>query len=106
MSYWGGTGKHQATYEKLNKLIPSMGACDDARGKNRKLDRLRRAANCYYDLFNNGLGNRAAEFRRMFGFGGTPIANIYHYRDCPLLERLEAAMDKIIEEAASEQGVV
>ena len=103
MTYWDGTGKFQAAYEELNKLIPVEGPCPDARGRNRKLDKMRRAANCYYDLFNNGLCNLAREFRREFGFGGKVIADVYYYSDCELLRRLEAKMDQIIYDAAVEQ---
>lgn len=105
VSYWNGNGKYQAVYNTLNDKIPASGACEDARGANRHLDKLRRAVNCYYDLFNNGLGNRAAEFRQIFGFGGTVIDTVYHYRDCEPLRRLEAAMDELIVNAANEQGV-
>lgn len=103
--YWNGNGKHQKVYEQLNELIPAMGEVPDAKGANRKLEKLRVAANCYYDLFNNGLGNRASQFRRVFGFGGKVIANCHFSRALPESQRLEDAMDKIIEEAASEQGV-
>mgnify|MGYP001057481999 CR=1 FL=1 len=90
-------------YEKLERLIPASGEVPEPR-KNRALEKLRKAANCYYDLFNNGLCNRAAEFRQVFGFGGTAIAD--HRYNHPVLEaRLEACMDEIIVRAALEQKV-
>lgn len=101
-TYWDGEGKHKDLYEKLEALIPCSGSVNEPR-KNRKLEKMRRAANCYYDLFNNGLCNRAAEFRRVFGFGGSMIAR-NHYNG-PALERLEIAMDEIILEAAKEQNI-
>ncbi len=100
-SYWDGNGKYQDLYEKVNALIPSEGGVPLARGKNRKLEKLRVAANCYYDLFNNGLCNRAAEFRRVFGFGGSAIVKS-HFHDTSALEEM---MDDIILAAALEQGM-
>lgn len=100
-TYWNNKGKHQALYNKVSLLIPAQGEVPDGRGSNRALEKLRKAANCYYDLFNNGLCNRAAEFRRVFGFSGTWIVRA-HY---PYSEQLETAMDKIVLEAVEEQGV-
>lgn len=102
-TYWDGEGKHKDLYEKLQALIPVSGEVNEPR-KNRKLEKLRKAANCYYDLFNNGLCNRAAEFRQVFGFGGTSIAERYNRAD-PKMIQLEAAMDEIILDAANEQNV-
>lgn len=100
-TYWGNKGKHQAAYEKLHALIPRSGPLPEARSSQRALEKLRVASNCYYDLFNNGLCNRAAEFRRVFGFGGTYIVES-RFQD---VDRLEEAMDRIILAAAKEQGI-
>lgn len=100
--YWDNKGKHQALYEQLHKLIPQEGSVDNARSSNRALEKLRVASNCYYDLFNNGLINRAAEFRRVFGFGGTEIAQ-RNFRDTSAVDK---AMDEIILNAAHEQGLL
>lgn len=100
-SYWDSKGQYQAIYDELHKLVPVEGACEDAKGKNRKLEKLRVATNCYYDLFNNGLCNRAAEFRRVFGFGGSAIVRS-RYQDTSVLEE---TMDEIILAAALEQGL-
>ncbi len=70
--YWEGTGKYQKEYDRLQKLIPVEGEVPNHE-QNRALETLRKAANCYYDLFNNGLCNRATEFRSVFGFAGTWI---------------------------------
>lgn len=98
--YWNEKGKHQALYNEVAKLIPDSGEVNEPR-KNRALEKMRKAANCYYDMFNNGLCNRAAEFRRVFGFSGTWIAR----NGFPFYEPLETAMDEIILAAAKEQGV-
>lgn len=95
--YWAGTGTYQALNDKLHALIPSDGECPKDQPK---LEKLRRATNCYYDMYNNGLCNRAAEFRRVFGFGGSQIAR--HLQRTP---ELEEAMDSIILAAGLEQGL-
>lgn len=99
-SYWGNTGKYQHAYERLQKLIPVEGQVANP-AQNKSLEKLRKAANCYYDLFNNGLCNRAQEFRAVFGFGGRYIADT-GFNDTA---RLDAKMDEIILQAAAEQNV-
>lgn len=100
-TYWGSNGKYQTVYEKLHTLIPHSGPLPEARSSQRALEKLRVASNCYYDLFNNGLCNRAAEFRRVFGFGGKYIVES-RFQD---VDQLEEAMDRIILAAAKEQGI-
>jgi hypothetical protein len=99
-TYWNNAGKYEALYEKLNALIPSSGSVVEPK-KNKALEKMRKAANCYYDLFNNGLCNRAAEFRQVFGFGGTYIVKNGFKDDAAL----EAKMDEIIFAAAKEQNI-
>lgn len=103
MKYWNDAGKYQDLYEKLDALLPSVGAVANPT-ENRCLEKLRKAANCYYDLYNNGLCNRATEFRSVFGFSGTPIPKARF--DYPVLQdRLDERMDEIILAAAKEQGL-
>ena len=71
-TYWNNKGLYQAKSDKLERLVPAHGACDDAKGSNKHLDRFRRAMNCYYDLYNNGLCNRAREFSILFRIPGVP----------------------------------
>lgn len=104
-TYWEGIGKHQQTYYALIKLIPVQGEVLEPR-KNRALEKLRKAANCYYDLFNNGLINRAPEFRRAFGFGGKSIVEGRFNPADPKAILLEQKMNEIIEAAAKEQNIV
>jgi len=103
-SYWNGKGKYQELGDALQKLIPREGACESPRSKNKALDKYRRASNVYYDLFNNGLCNRKAEFKRMF-----PTVYVYSsygmYNQIDNPERLEEAIDAIILKAAIEQGI-
>ena len=63
-TYWCSKGEHQALLDAVNKLIPAMGEIPEKPA----LDLFRQASNCYYDLYNNGLCNRADEFERVFGF--------------------------------------
>lgn len=58
-TYWNNCGTYAEAVAKLQTLIPDEGACSSATTKNKALDRFRRASNCYYDLYNNGLCNRA-----------------------------------------------
>jgi hypothetical protein len=100
-TYWCNKGKYPEIKTALEKLVPGEGSVVNAK-KNRVLEKFRKASNCYYDLYNNGLCNRAAEFRRVFGFDG-------HYGRGGLtqtiVDRTEAEMDRIILAAAKEQGI-
>jgi len=103
-TYWNSNGTHQAAIEALRALIPVFGPVAQP-SKNRALERFRKASNCYYDLYNNGLGNRARAFATIFGIAPS------HYR----IERFtfspafyvetEEAMDAIVLAAAKEQGI-
>jgi hypothetical protein len=99
-SYWEGTGTFEGLNKALGQMIPVAGPVNDPM-HNRALEKFRKASNCYYDLFNNGLCNRAAEFRRVFGFGGTSIVKS-NYVD---IRGLENKMDEIILKAAREQNL-
>lgn len=52
-TYWNENGKYQAAADAMGKLVPRQGDCT----KGSLLELFRLAANAYYDLFNNGLGN-------------------------------------------------
>jgi len=100
-TYWNNNGKYQAISIKLNELVLDMGEVNDIKN-NPALEKFRIASNCYYDLFNNGLCNRAHEFIKVFGFAGTYIAE-NNFPDCP---ELEIKMDEIILSAAMEQKIL
>lgn len=106
-SYWQGTGRYQAAANALLKLIPHKGACANVKTVNRHLDRFRRAANCYYDLFNNGLCNRGADFRSLFKVGRLPRKQgRLDFRQIEADGKVEARMDELALTAAKEQRVV
>lgn len=101
-TYWEGHGTLQKLYTKLQKLMPLENSVKHPR-KNKALEKLRKASNCYYDLFNNGLCNRATQFRQVFGFSGREIEKSLQYN--LYCEPLENTMDDIILAAAKEQGI-
>ena len=63
--YWNSNGLFQDLYIKLDAMIPPM---DVVKGKaNKNLEYLRRVSNVAYDLYNNGLYNRATSVKGLFG---------------------------------------
>jgi hypothetical protein len=64
-SYWNNSGKLQAEYNELRKLIPEEGQCGP---EFPKLEILRKVGNAYYDIFNNGGCNREQDIRDIFNF--------------------------------------
>jgi hypothetical protein len=108
LTYWSGKGRYEKAGKALQKMIPASGSVDQPK-KNPRLEKFRKASNCYYDLYNNGLGNRAGEFSKVFGIR----SSIYKYRDGRyghsyerhMYDLVEAEMSAIIAEAAAEQGI-
>jgi hypothetical protein len=99
-TYWNSKGKYQHLADKLYKFIPREGSVPNAKN-NPALEKFRIASTCYYDLFNNGLCNRAKEFRKVFGFGGMKIVK----NGFPYHAPLELKMDEIIVNAVKEQAL-
>jgi len=67
MSYWNSNGTYQTQYEELFKLVPREGEVKKGMCKHVfSLERFRKACNSYYDVFNNGGGNRDASTARFF----------------------------------------
>ena len=106
-TYWTGQGRYQLKADALEKLLPMSGEVEDAQGRNKHLDTFRRAVNCYYDLYNNGLCNRAREFSTLFKIAGVP-KEIKARRWISMLsmdtqERIEDRMSQFILAAFQEQ---
>ena len=104
---WGVNEGFKHLQEKLDELLPMMGRCEFPNSKNKALDKFRRAQNAAYDLFNNGLGNKRQQFKRIFGWSVGPRDTGYanqmtwsHWED-----RVEEVLTPIILEAAKEQGI-
>jgi hypothetical protein len=107
-TYWSHKGRHEALITELNKLVPSSGGVENT-DDNPALEKFRVASNCYYDLYNNGLGNRGKEFEGVFGFSAFDVGE-----DCngfsveltqELIDRTESKMDEIIVRAAHKQHI-
>lgn len=101
-TYWNGKGKYQRLADKLQKLVPAQGAVTTGAA----LERFRVASNCYYDLYNNHLGNRAGEFRKVFGFSAAAKIREAGSVTPEIETATEAKMDEIILTAATEQRLV
>jgi hypothetical protein len=73
-NFWDGDSPHQPLADALLSLVPMVGETPDA-ANNPKLERFRCAVKVYYDIFNNGGGNRESEVRPTFGI------NLERYRN-------------------------
>jgi hypothetical protein len=104
-TYWNHNGKYEEFAQELRKLVPISGEVPNKR-KNPALERFRKASNCYYDLYNNGLCNRANEFRRVFGIRSSDYRHGNFRYTRFLYEETEVVMDQIIINAAAEQGLI
>ena len=100
MSYWGGNGRYQAEADSLRELVPSEG---EIKG-NPTLERFRVACNNYYDVMNNGGGNRGRSIGKMFPGVMSHINERLRFRSTPnwdaVLEMMDGKMDDIILAAA------
>ena len=104
---WGVNIGFEHLQEKLDKLIPRSGRCEFPNSKNKHLDKLRRAQNAAYDLFNNGLGNKKGLFKNIYGWSVSQ-RDVQHANrmDWAIWERkVEKVLTPLIFAAAKEQGV-
>jgi hypothetical protein len=100
-TYWNAQGTYQ---DLIDELQDAVGPDSHPLPKKSALERFHKASICYYDLYNNGLYNRALLAAKVFGF------KVSDYRNRALVsalrpeyyEKVEAVMDKIIEDAYSE----
>jgi hypothetical protein len=112
-TYWGNNGVHQALADQLEKLIPAEGAVESPRSRNKKLEKFRQASNAYYDINNNGGGNRGPLIRSIFGisvgaftYGGRGRHSVRRTDWNGIHKVTEPIMDQIILDAAVEQGLI
>jgi hypothetical protein len=103
-TYWNNKGRFQTEADIVIKLIPAMGAVPGGRGKNKCLERLRRAVNAYHDVYNNGGGNRNADIRYFLKVSIRDIRGCYMPQEA--IDTMEEQMDKYIMEAYSEQTIL
>jgi hypothetical protein len=111
MTYWESKGQYQNLVEELTKRLPAIGSVPDAKTANKCLEKFRKAQNCYYDLYNNGLCNKAREFSIVFRIPGVPREIKQNYGHYDMISKstadaIEAKLDEIILAAAKEQGLV
>ena len=119
-AYWNDEGRYQDLYNELQDFIPGMGSVLDVenerrirmklpsnspklgrKGKFYHLEALRLGVNQYYDLYNNGLGNRYHGFKKRFGVGSYQAVNdIGDAR-----KTIDTVMDSLILNAAKEIGL-
>ena len=110
MTYWDSKGQYQAKANALRDLLPFFGPVPKGNTVNKQLEKFRKASNCYYDLYNNGLCNRAREFSTVFRIPGVPREIKQNYGRYDMISKatadaIEARMDEIILAAAKEQGI-
>jgi hypothetical protein len=106
-NFWNNNSHLQPFASRLESLVPIMGAVNNA-DRNPALEKFRVASCCYYDLFNNGLGNRAREFSRVFKvrIGDYIIRRRYGYPQYnidALGDAVEQKMERIVLDAYVEQ---
>ena len=97
--------------DALNELVPFQGSVKNI-NKNRCLERFRTAQNVVHDIFNNGLMNRGKQLKVLklkiwelpldYWRGGQLIQPANWTR---IKEIVEPKMEKIILDAAKEQGI-
>ena len=110
MTYWDNKGRYQAKADSLKDLLPFFGSVPNAKTTNKHLEKFRKASNCYYDLYNNGLCNMAREFSTVFRIPGVPREIKQNYGRYDMISKstadaIEAKLDEIILAAAKEQGI-
>ena len=103
-TFWSGNSELQEVYTALNNLVPTSGQVNDPKN-NRALEKMRKAANIYYDLYNNGLWNRSKQFAGTFGFaaGDYRLPGRGAGFHASFYERVEVEMRRIVLAAAEEQ---
>lgn len=108
-TYWNHNGRYEKEAKKLNRLIPTFGAVDFPRSANKALEKFRVASNAYYDIYNNGTGNRDSAIRRLFDVSPGEIRHYFrYYSRLPewIVRHIEEKMDEIVMAADKEQNVI
>jgi len=101
-TYWNGNGKFQDLADKLTGQIPMTGEAKD-----RHIERLRKAVNAYYDVYNNGGCNRGHSIGKHFPGVMKILNNRWGPTDWDTVERItEPKMDEIILKVAKGKGLI
>ena len=102
---WGVNSGFKHLQEKLDELIPFEGRCENPMSKNKHLEKFRRAQNAAYDLFNNGLWNKKALFKNIYGVAPSVPSWTTKEMWNQWSDRVEEVLTPIIIAAAKEQGI-
>ena len=112
---WGCTPFTEHLAGELNSLeiFPDQGEVVDKKN-NPALEKFRKAQNVAYDIFNNGLGNKARQCKGALGFCKRDLPlEIYSGGRCVMPARwdrieemVEEAFTPIVMAAAKEQGLI
>ena len=100
----------KSVYEELDGLIPFDGPVCNV-NKNKKLEKLRKAANVVHDIFNNGLMNRGKQLKvlklKMYDLPLPQYAGGHYYDGNwdRIKEIVEPIFENIILDAAVEQDI-
>jgi hypothetical protein len=99
VTLWEGTSELKPIVDKLNLLIPEEGSVLN-KEQNKHLELFRIAQNCYYDLYNNGLGNRRKEFYKLYKLASYGLVD-----DEEFLNKVELKFNAFILNACEEQNI-
>ena len=102
-TYWDDKGRYNDEINALQAIIPRSGSVAYPRSKNKHLERFRKAMNAYYDLYNNGLWNRAREFANLFKFYGLREVMRYGELSDGTRRAIDITMDEYVLLAYKEQ---
>lgn len=111
-TFWNKDHELSELGSKLEELIPFQGKVEKY-WKYPKLERFRKMVNAYYDIMNNGGGNRMRSISKFFGTDVTSELNSLYSRDSYFRnkswERIHSVTEPVLEqavlEAAEEQGI-
>jgi hypothetical protein len=112
---WGCTPETFDLANRLNDLeiFPRQGSVPGWGGRNKHLEKFRKAQNVVYDIFNNGLGNRGKSLKvlglkkydlALAEYVGYRLINPTNWEQ--IEEVVEEAFTPIVMAAAKEQGLV
>lgn len=101
-TYWNNKGTYQQIVDKLENLIPLFNEVENPE-QNPKLEKFRKAGNCYYQIYNNGNFSKAYNIFRVGLKKHTDVNGVLTEYGQQILE---TEMDIVVLEAAREQGIV
>lgn len=102
-TFWEKTSELSIIAEKLEEKIPVYGEVDNKK-QNPALEKFRKAANVYYEIFNNGGMNSLAGCKNLFGLSAAEVRRFVEFRRWDRLhDKIEPKLTEIVLAAAAEQ---